>query len=131
LAWLTEFPLELTGERLSLGQTKFETYCAVCHGYAGDGDGLVHRRAEQLQQPTWLPPTSMHEQRIREQAVGNIFYTISNGKGKMASYAAVLTPEERWAVVMYVRALQRSRNASIEDVPVDRRAKMEEVKKVD
>jgi mono/diheme cytochrome c family protein len=131
LAWLTEFPLELTTERLSLGQTKFETYCAVCHGYAGDGDGLVHRRAEQLQQGTWLPPTSMHEQRIREQAVGNIFYTISNGKGKMASYAAVLTPEERWAVVMYVRALQRSRNASIEDVPVDRRAKIEEVKKVD
>jgi mono/diheme cytochrome c family protein len=116
---------------LALGQKKFEIYCSVCHGYGGDGDGLVHRRADQLQQGYWLPPTSLHEQRIRDQAVGNIFYTISQGKGKMANYAAVLTPKERWAIVMYVRALQRSRNADIKDVPVEQRASIEEVKKAE
>lgn len=131
LPWLTDFPAEVSEEMLALGKAKFEITCSVCHGYAGAGDGLVHRRAEQLQQGYWLPPTSLHEQRIQDQAVGNLFYTISNGKGKMASYAAVLTPKERWAIVMYVRALQRSRNAKIEDVPVDQRAKLEEVKKAD
>ena len=131
LPWVTDFPVELNSDMLALGQKKFEIYCSVCHGYGGDGDGLVHRRADQLQQGYWLPPTSMHEQRIRDQAVGNIFYTISQGKGKMASYAAVLTPKERWAIVMYVRTLQRSRNADIQDVPVEQRAKIEEIKKAD
>ncbi len=131
LPWVTEFPIELSSDMLALGQKKFEIYCSVCHGYGGDGDGLVHRRADQLQQGYWLPPTSMHEQRIRDQAVGNIFYTISKGKGKMASYAAVLTHKERWAIVMYVRALQRSRNADIKDVPVEQRASIEEVKKAE
>ncbi len=131
LPWATDFPVELSSDMLELGKKKFEINCSVCHGYGGDGDGLVHRRAEQLQQGYWLPPTSMHEQRVREQAVGNIFYTISQGKGKMASYAAVLTPKERWAIVMYVRALQRSRNADIQDVPVDERANIKEMKKAE
>ncbi len=131
LPWVTEFPLEVNEANMALGKKKFEIYCSACHGFAGDGDGLVHRRADQLQQGFWLPPTSMHEQRIRDQAIGNIFYTITNGKGKMASYATALSPEERWAVVMYVRALQRSRNATVEDVPVDMRAKIEEAKKAD
>jgi len=131
LAWISEFPLEVDASLISLGKTKFEIYCSVCHGYAGDGDGLVHRRAEQLQQGYWLPPTSVHDPRIQAQPIGNIFYTISNGKGKMAGYAAVLSPKERWAIVSYVRALQRSRNAKIEDVPVEMRAKIEEEKKAE
>ncbi|MDZ4847734.1 MAG: quinol:electron acceptor oxidoreductase subunit ActD [Pirellulaceae bacterium] len=131
LPWVTDFPVAVSSDMLVLGQKKFEIYCSVCHGVGGDGDGLVHRRAEQLQQGYWLPPTSLHDPRIRGQEVGNIFFTISNGKGKMANYAAVLTPKERWAVVMYIRALQRSRNADIQDVPVDQRAKIEEVKKAD
>ena len=131
LPWITEFPLEVDASLISLGKTKFEIYCSVCHGYAGDGDGLVHRRAEQLQQGYWLPPTSVHDPRIQTQPIGNIFYTISNGKGKMAGYAAVLSPKERWAIVSYVRALQRSRNAKIEDVPVEMRAKIEEEKKAE
>jgi mono/diheme cytochrome c family protein len=128
LPWITEFPLEVDASLIALGKTKFEIYCSVCHGYAGDGDGLVHRRAEQLQQGYWLPPTSVHDPRIQEQAIGNIFYTISNGKGKMAGYATVLSPKERWAIVSYVRALQRSRNAKIDDVPVEMRARIEEAK---
>jgi mono/diheme cytochrome c family protein len=131
LPWLTDFPTEVSEEMLALGKQRFEITCSVCHGYAGEGNGLVHRRAEQLQQSYWLMPTSLHDTKVQGQAVGNIFYTVSNGKGKMAGYGTVLTPKERWAIVMYVKALQRSRNASMQDVPVDERAKIEEVKKAE
>ncbi len=120
-AWLTEFPMEATEELFALGKKKYEINCAVCHGFAGYGDGLVSQRATNLAQGYWVQPTSMHEERIQQQALGRIYYTITNGKGKMASYASSLTPKERWAVVLYVRALQRSQNASLEDVPEARR----------
>jgi mono/diheme cytochrome c family protein len=77
-----------------------------------------------LQQDTWTPPTSLHADRVQKQPVGQIFETITMGQGKMAPYASSLTPKERWAVVLYVKALQRSRNASIEDVPVEERTKL-------
>ena len=120
-AWLTEFPIEATDELFALGKKKFETNCAVCHGFAGYGDGLVSQRAVNLAQGYWLQPTSLHEERIQKQALGRIYYTVANGKGKMAGYASSLNPRERWAVVLYVRALQRSQNASMEDVPEARR----------
>lgn len=127
LPWTKDIPLEFNEENMALGKRKFETYCAPCHGVGGDGDGLVARRADQLAQGYWLAPTSFHDPRIRAQEVGNIFYTISNGKGKMAGYGPSLNPTERWAVVMYVRALQKSRNATIEDVdPADRPKIVEE-----
>jgi mono/diheme cytochrome c family protein len=66
----------------------------------------------------------MHEERIQKQTIGRIFYTVTNGKGKMAGYASSLTPRERWAVVLYVRALQRSQNAAIEDVPESKRTEL-------
>ncbi len=121
-AWLTEAPIEATEELFALGKKKFETNCAVCHGFGGYGDGLVSQRALNLAQGYWLQPTSMHEDRIQKQTVGRIYFTVTNGKGKMAGYASSLTPRERWAVVLYVRALQRSQNATIEDVPEPRRA---------
>jgi mono/diheme cytochrome c family protein len=123
-AWLTEAPIEATEELFALGKKKFETNCAVCHGFAGYGDGLASQRAASLAQGYWLQPTSMHEDRIQKQTVGRIYYTVTNGKGKMAGYASSLTPRERWAVVLYVRALQRSQNASIEDVPEPKRAEL-------
>ncbi len=123
-AWLTEFPIEATDELFALGKKKFETNCAVCHGFAGYGDGLVSQRATNLAQGYWVQPTSLHEDRIQKQALGRIYYTVSNGKGKMAGYASALTPRERWAVVLYVRALQRSQNASIDDVPETRRSEL-------
>jgi mono/diheme cytochrome c family protein len=123
-AWLTEPPIEATEELFALGKKKFETNCAVCHGFGGYGDGLVSQRASKLAQGYWLQPTSMHEDRIQKQTLGRIYYTVTNGKGKMAGYASSLTPRERWAVVLYVRALQRSQNASIEDVPEPKRAEL-------
>ena len=128
LPWVEKLPIEATEAHMKLGKLKYETYCSACHGYAGFGDGLVHKRAESLLQPTWIPPTSLHADRVRTQPVGQIFHTITKGQGKMASYATSITPKERWAIVLYVKALQRSRNASIEDVPVEDRSKLEEAK---
>lgn len=117
LDWLETMPIEATEELFALGQAKFEQNCAVCHGYSGYGNGLVSERANNLAQGYWVTPTSMHEERIQQQPVGRIYYTITNGKGKMGGYKASLTPKERWAIVLYIRALQRSQNAKDADVP--------------
>lgn len=121
-AWVDKLPIEVTEEHMQIGKTKYETYCSACHGYSGFGDGLVSKRAASLLQDTWTPPTSLHIDRVQKQPVGQIFHTISKGQGKMASYASSLSAKERWAVVLYVKALQRSRNANIEDVPVEQRS---------
>ena len=126
LPWTEKLPIEANEETMALGKLKFETYCAACHGYAGFGDGLVHKRADSLAQGYWLPPTSMHIDRVRKQPVGQIFHTITKGQGKMAPYASSLSPKERWAVVLYVKALQRSRNANMDDVPEGARSKLED-----
>lgn len=123
-AWLEKLPIEVTEDHMNLGKVKYETYCAACHGYSGFGDGLVAKRAASLLQDTWTPPTSLHADRVQKQPVGQIFHTISKGQGKMASYASSLSAKERWAVVLYVKALQRSRNANIDDVPVEQRSSL-------
>ena len=122
--YVTELPIEANEEHMKLGKTKYEIYCSACHGYSGFGDGLVAARAQALQQDTWTAPTSLHADRVQKQPFGQIFHTITNGQNKMAPYSTSLTPKERWAVVLYVKALQRSRNASIEDVPVEERTKL-------
>ncbi|MEZ6138192.1 MAG: quinol:electron acceptor oxidoreductase subunit ActD [Pirellulaceae bacterium] len=116
-AWLTEFPLPTDEALFDLGRRKFEQNCAVCHGFSGYGDGLVSRRAEALAQGYWLQPTSLHAAAVQQQPVGRLYYTVTNGKGKMGGYGASLNPKERWAVVLYVRGLQRSQNAQDSDVP--------------
>jgi mono/diheme cytochrome c family protein len=125
--WLEKLPIEANEENMKLGEAKFQIYCATCHGYAGNGDGLVHKRADALAQGTWLPPTSLHIDRVKIQPVGKIYNTITNGQGKMPSYSNAITAKERWAIVLYVRALQRSRDAKLEDIPVEERSGLVEV----
>lgn len=117
LNFVTEFPLTVDEDLYELGKREFEQNCTACHGFGGYGDGLVSQRALNLNQGDWLQPTSVHDAKVREQPIGQIFHTITNGKGKMGSYKASLTPRERWAVVLYVKALQRSQNAEASDVP--------------
>ena len=124
LPFLEKLPIEANEANIKLGKTKYEIYCSACHGYSGYGDGLVSKRAASLAQDTWAPPSSLHLDRIQKQPVGQIFHTISKGQGKMASYASSITPQERWSIVLYVRAVQRSRNANIDDVPVDQRGSL-------
>ncbi|MFG0297099.1 MAG: quinol:electron acceptor oxidoreductase subunit ActD [Maioricimonas sp. JB045] len=120
--YVTEFPVEVTESLMQRGQLKFNIYCAPCHGLAGQGDGLVSLRAIELQQPTWVPPTNLTSPPVVAQPVGKIYDTITNGRRKMSGYAAQIPPEDRWAIVLYVRALQKSQHASLEEIPEDKAA---------
>jgi mono/diheme cytochrome c family protein len=115
--WVETIPISVTAELMDRGQRQYDIYCAVCHGRAGDGDGLVSERALDLEQGAWIQPTSIHAETVREQPVGKLFNTISNGVRKMPGYRDQMSAEDRWAIVLYMRALQKSRTASLEDVP--------------
>lgn len=126
-AWATTFPVEVTSELMRRGRQRYNIHCATCHGRAGDGNGPVSVRALALEQGTWVPPTSIHAQHVREQPVGKLFNTITNGVRKMPGYGAQIKPEDRWAIVLYIRGLQRSRNASPADVPAADLPKLREL----
>ncbi len=125
--WVREFPLEVTEELMRRGQDRFNIYCAACHGQMGAGNGLSSLRALELQQGTWIPPTSLHAEHVVEQPVGQIYHTIKHGIRKMPAYGSQILPEDRWAIVLYVRALQRSQNATLQDVPADLRNTLREI----
>ncbi|MHB8078315.1 MAG: c-type cytochrome [Candidatus Krumholzibacteriia bacterium] len=116
-AWATRFPQPVTPAVMARGRERFRIYCSPCHGLAGYGDGLVAQRADRLQEGTWTPPASFHTDELRQRAVGRLFDTITNGVRSMPSYGAQIPPADRWAIVAYVRALQRSQHAGVADVP--------------
>jgi mono/diheme cytochrome c family protein len=116
--------VELTIGLMERGQQRFGIFCAPCHGLSGYGDGVVARRAEQLQQGLWIPPTSFHVEPALSRPTGHLFNTITNGIRTMPAHGSQIPVEDRWAIVAYVRALQRSQHASLEDVPPDRRSQL-------
>ena len=122
--WLTALPLPVTEPLLRRGQERFDIYCSPCHGLAGYGDGMVAKRADRLQEPGWTPPSSLHSEVVRERPDGHLYNTISNGIRTMPAYGAQIPPQDRWAIVAYVRALQRSQNARPDDVPPELRAQL-------
>lgn len=117
--WVTEFPVSVDEPFIRRGQERFNIYCATCHGIGGDGDGLATLRALELEQGTWVKPTSLHAEPIREQPLGQLFNTITNGVRKMPGYASQIPVEDRWAIVAYVKALQKTRTGTSEEVPDD------------
>jgi mono/diheme cytochrome c family protein len=84
----------------------------------------VSKRADALQEGTWTPPSSLHTDLVRGRAAGHLFNTITNGIRNMPGYGSQIPVEDRWAVVAYMRALQRSQAASVDDVPIDLRASL-------
>jgi len=122
--WATTNAMPINEILLKRGRKLFDIYCAQCHGLDGYGRGPVAVRAERLQEGTWIPPLSMHEETVRNREDGHLFNTISNGIRTMPAYGDQISPKDRWAVVAYVRALERSQSASIEDVPEDRRGEL-------
>ena len=116
--FVTELPVPLTRELLDRGQTRFNAYCSPCHGRVGDGEGMVVQRG-------FKHPQSFHEIRLRESPVGYFFHVMTNGFGEMSSYAAQISPADRWAIVAYVRALQLSQHASIDDLSAEELEKVE------
>ncbi len=123
-AWVETSPVQVTLSLLERGRQRYEIYCSPCHGLAGYGDGMVAQRADQLQEGTWTPPTSFHTDLVRERPEGHLFNSISNGIRNMPSYGSQIPVDDRWAIVAYVRALQRSQNATIDDVPADLQAQL-------
>lgn len=114
--WVAKLPIEVDYSLMERGREKYEIFCTACHGQAGDGNGVT--------KPYGILATSYHDDRLRNEADGYIFDVITNGKGLMYGLKDRLSPEERWAVVLYVRALQRSQNATSADVPASERAEL-------
>ena len=110
-------PVELTPELLKTGRTRFESFCSPCHGRVGRGDGVVVRRG-------FKPPSSFHIERLRRASVGYFFDVMTNGFGAMADYAAQVPVKDRWAIAAYLRALQLSQHATLDDVPPDERGQL-------
>jgi mono/diheme cytochrome c family protein len=111
---VTTIPVEVTKEMLLAGQRTFNNFCAMCHGYGGNGDGSVARKG--------MPAVSLHSPELRAAPVGYFFDVITNGKGKMLHLATQIQPYQRWTVVAYLRALQLSQYAALDKLPADLQA---------
>lgn len=109
-------PIPLTEDVLKLGQARFNVYCSPCHDRTGSGQGIVNKR-----EPTFKPG-NLHEDRMKQMADGELFWVLTNGRRTMPSYRYQLSEQERWAVVYYVRALQRTTSGTLADVPEDKKA---------
>lgn len=123
-SWVEVGPVPVTMELLQRGRRGYDIFCSPCHGLTGAGDGMVSKRAEALQEGAWTPPSSLHTELVRERPDGHLYNTIANGIRNMPSYGAQIPVEDRWAIVAYMRALQRSQNAAVDDVPSDLRASL-------
>jgi mono/diheme cytochrome c family protein len=112
-------PVPLTPALLHQGQIKFNTYCQPCHDKTGSGVGIVPTRI-----PTWQP-SNLTEDRLVQAADGDIFNVITNGRRSMPSYRFQVAIEDRWAIIAYVRALQRAAHATKADVPADHMSELQ------
>ncbi len=106
-------PFALNLDVLQRGRERFGIYCSECHGLTGEGNGIVVQRG-------FSRPPSYYDPRLRQAPLGHFYDVMTNGYGAMASYAAQVEPQDRWAIAAYIRTLQASRNATIADVPPDK-----------
>ena len=107
-----------TAALLARGRERFDIFCAPCHSVAGDGDGWVARRG-------FPHPPSFHIDRLRDASDAHFYAVITEGYGAMYSYASRVTPEDRLAIIAYIRALQLSQHAPLSAVPADQRARLD------
>jgi mono/diheme cytochrome c family protein len=100
------------------GQERFSIYCTPCHGTLGDGKGMIAQRGFAIRRP----PASYHTDRLRKMAIGHFYDVMTNGYGTMFSYAARVTPADRWAIAAYIRTLQLSQYANAGNLDTSERA---------
>jgi mono/diheme cytochrome c family protein len=108
-------PVPVTANLLARGQQRFNINCSPCHGMQADGNGVVKKLGLST-------VANLHDKRIVELADGEIFNTITHGKNTMGPYGANVTPEDRWAIIAYLRALQLSQLGTVDDVPESARS---------
>jgi hypothetical protein len=111
------FPFAMTREVLERGRERFNIFCAPCHDRSGTGNGMVVQRG-------FRHPPSYHIDRLRKAPVGHLFDVMTNGFGGMYSFASRVAPQDRWAIAAYIRALQLSQQAALNDVPPAERQKL-------
>jgi len=116
-AWATRVPLPFTRAFVERGGQRYAIYCAECHGADGYGQGIVVRRG-------FPAPPSFHGPRERDEPVGRMFEVISLGQGVMYGFGDRITPPDRWAIVAYIRALQKSQDATVADLSPDERRRL-------
>jgi mono/diheme cytochrome c family protein len=116
--WGTGFPLPVNNDLMERGKQRFNINCAICHGPTATGNGMT-------KQYGLATVVSLQDQRIRDMADGEIFDTITHGKNTMLAYGPNVSVTDRWAIIAYLRALQRSQNATQADVPPEHRAEMD------
>ena len=104
------FPFPITAADLSRGRERYNIYCSPCHDYTGGGNGMIVQRG-------FPAPPSFHIERLRQAPAGHFFEVITDGLGLMYSYASRVSPEDRWRIAAYIRALQLSQHGSMPDVP--------------
>jgi mono/diheme cytochrome c family protein len=112
-----KIPLTVDDALLNRGREKFEIFCKHCHGMAGFGDGMVVQRG-------FPAPPSYHTDRLRQAPDGQLFLTITDGVGRMPWFRDRIVPEDRWAIVAYLRALQLSQNSNSQDLPASDREQL-------
>jgi mono/diheme cytochrome c family protein len=116
--WGTGIPVEVTRELMERGQQRFNITCAMCHGATAVGNGITKQHG-------LATVVTLQDERIRKMADGEIFNTITNGKNTMMAYGPNIMVADRWAIIAYLRALQRSENATINDVPPEHQGELE------
>ncbi len=110
-------PLVYTTENFQRGQKIYNTYCIVCHGPKGQGDGYIV--------PKFPRPPTLLSDKVRDWSDGRIFHVVTMGQNLMPSYATQIRPEDRWAIILYVRAIQRATKPSPEDIEAAKKALQE------
>jgi mono/diheme cytochrome c family protein len=117
--YVEQMPVPVNRALLERGQERYEIFCTVCHGAAGDGNGIIMTGESNVtgQGYGYTPAPTYHSERLREVTDGYIYDVVANGVRNMSGYAQQIPVADRWAIVAYVRALQRSQNADAADVP--------------
>lgn len=118
--FLNTLPFPTTEKMLIRGQSKYDIFCSPCHDRAGTGKGIIVQKG-------FPPPPSLHTQRLRETSVGYFFDVITNGYATMYSYSTRISPSDRWAIAAYVRTLQFSQHARINELPEQDQQKLRKI----
>lgn len=110
------FPINIERADIEVGRERFQIYCTACHGFTGEGDGMIVRRG-------FRRPPSFYDDRLQEGTTpaAHFFDVITNGWGAMSDYSAQIGPEDRWKIIAYIRALQLSRRVKFDELSPEAR----------